>query len=115
MFAESIFYILISVTVCYAFYKWATINNNYFEKRNLKHLKPKFLFGNTIGLFMNRYRPADFVNSIYYRFPKEKCVQNSMKEFSEHDDVFVLFISISGWWDFSMSENRCILFVILAS
>lgn len=60
--------------MCYAFYKWATINNNYFEKRNLKHLKPNFLFGNTIGLFMNRYRPADYINSIYNRFPNEKFV-----------------------------------------
>lgn len=74
MFAEFIFYTLISATACYAFYKWATINNKYFAMRNLKHLKPRLLFGNTIGLFMNRYTPADYINSIYFRFPKEKFV-----------------------------------------
>lgn len=72
MLAEFIFYALISVTVSYAFYKWATTNSGYFRKRNLKHLNPNFLIGNTAGLFLNRYRPDDYLNWIYNSFPKEK-------------------------------------------
>lgn len=91
MFAELIFYTLIGVTVCYTFYKWATINNEYFTKRNLKHIKPRFLFGNTIGLFTNRYTPADYTNSIYVRFPKEKFVIFCIKSVKFNDDFESLY------------------------
>lgn len=69
---EFLFYTVISGILFYAFYKWATVNKEYFVKRKLRHLKPIFLFGNTIGLFLKRYTPADFQDTIYYRYPKEK-------------------------------------------
>lgn len=75
--ADLIFYTLIVIIigiVSYAFYKWATFNNDYFAKRNIKFCKPRFLIGNVLGLFFKRYIPADFSDMIYYQFPNEKCV-----------------------------------------
>lgn len=57
--------------LAYAFYKWAVINNDYFEKRNVKFMKPKFLVGNTGGLFMNRYTATEYAMMIYNAFPNE--------------------------------------------
>lgn len=83
MFAELVFYALICVTVSYAFYKWATMNNDYFKERNLKYLKPKFLVGNTLGLFLNRYEPFNYINKIYFR-----------KEFKneKYEDLFIFLV-----------------------
>lgn len=72
MITEYLFYMLVIGTLLYALYKWATANNDYFVKRKLKHLEPNFMFGNTTGLFLKRYTPADFIDSIYYRYPREK-------------------------------------------
>lgn len=65
-------YAIISGGFLYAFYKWAIANQDYFSKRNIKHLKPKFLVGNTAGLFMKRFRAPTFYDSMYYEFPNEK-------------------------------------------
>lgn len=54
-----------------AFYIWATLNNDYFLKRNLKFLKPKFLVGNTGGLFLNKYTATGFAQKLYQAFPDE--------------------------------------------
>lgn len=54
-----------------AFYKWATLNNNYFVERNLKHMKPKFLVGNTGGMFLNQYSAIAFTQKLYQAFPEE--------------------------------------------
>lgn len=72
MWSDFVFYAVFCGTAFYAFYKWATVNNEYFLKRNLKHLEPRFLIGNIFGLFLKRYTPPDFMDSIYYRFPREK-------------------------------------------
>lgn len=74
MILEFLFYLLVSGMLFYVIYKWATVNKEYFAKRQLKHLKPHFLFGNTTGLFLKRYTPADFIDTIYYRYPREKYV-----------------------------------------
>lgn len=58
----------------YQFYKWATENSDYFEKKQLKHLKANFLVGNTFGLFLKQYNLPEFFNSIYNRYPDEKFV-----------------------------------------
>lgn len=72
MLSELLFYTIISGTLFYLFYKWATVNKEYFVKRKLKHFEPKFLIGNMLGLFLKQHRPAEFMDSLYYRFPKEK-------------------------------------------
>ncbi|XP_037038784.1 probable cytochrome P450 9f2 [Bradysia coprophila] len=54
-----------------AFYKWATINNDYFEKRNMKFTKPTFLLGFTADFFFGRGTLAEFANKIYREFPNE--------------------------------------------
>lgn len=66
---------VISLTIAlYAFYKWATVNSDYFAKKNLKHLKLNFLVGNTAGLFLKQYNLPEFFDSIYNRYPDEKYV-----------------------------------------
>ena len=57
--------------IAFAFYKWATLNNDYFEIRNLKYMKPNFLVGNTGGLFFNRYTATGFAQKLYQAFPDE--------------------------------------------
>lgn len=75
MLSELIFYGLVGGTLFYAFYKWATKNREYFVKRNLKHLNPNFLIGNTTGLFLKQYTPSNFLDKLYYSYPKEKYIQ----------------------------------------
>lgn len=55
----------------WAFYKWATINNDYFEQRGVKYRKPTFLVGNTAGMFFQKYDAVDFANMIYNACPNE--------------------------------------------
>lgn len=55
----------------WAFYKWATLNNGYFEQHNIKHMKPKFLVGNTAAMFSNKLDANEFAQMIYSEFPDE--------------------------------------------
>lgn len=70
MLGEVVLFAALSL-IAYAFYKWATLNNDYFEKRNLKHMKPNFLIGNTAGLFFNKYTAVTFAQRLYQAFPDE--------------------------------------------
>lgn len=57
----------------YAFYKWATINNDYFEKRGVSYMKPTFLVGNNGGfLFLMKYTMTEFLNMFYTANPGYK-------------------------------------------
>lgn len=61
------------LALLYAFYKWATINNDFFEKRGVSYLKPTFLVGNNGGfLFLMRYTMAEFINMFYTANPGYK-------------------------------------------
>lgn len=55
----------------YAFYKWATLNDDYFEKRNIKHLKPKFLIGNTGEQYVKKATFYSFTEKLYNEFSNE--------------------------------------------
>lgn len=55
----------------YAFYKWATLNRDYFKQRGLKSMKPNLLFGNTGDLFFSKISAVDFVTKIYSQCPGE--------------------------------------------
>lgn len=55
----------------YSFYKWATLNNGYFEHRHIKYMKPRFLVGNTAGMFFNKYTAIEFSKWVYDAFPNE--------------------------------------------
>lgn len=66
------FLLLIAVSLfSFAFYKWATLYNDYFEKRNVKHLKPRFFVGNTGDQFLNKYTAPGFMQKLYQTFPNE--------------------------------------------
>lgn len=72
MLAELIFYVLLSGTLILAFFKWATLNRDYFAKRGIKHFPSKFLIGDTTALYTKRTNGAAFLEMIHHRFPKEK-------------------------------------------
>lgn len=66
------FEVVVLAVICilsYAFYKWATINNDYFKKRNLKYKKPHFLVGNTGGKYSNKYNAAEYSEMLYKAYP----------------------------------------------
>ena len=54
------------------FYYWATLNNDYFEKYEIKFVKPQFLLGTTGTLFLKKYAPNVFYTQLYNKFPNEK-------------------------------------------
>lgn len=70
MFGELVLVIAV-VLIVYSFYKWATLNGKYFEKRNIKYMKPTFLVGNTAAIFTNKYTAIEFASKLYNEFPNE--------------------------------------------
>lgn len=70
MLGEVLLFVALSL-IAFAFYKWATLNNDYFEKRNVKCTKPSFLFGNSGSLFLNKYTATEFAQKLYQAFPEE--------------------------------------------
>lgn len=56
------------------FIKWANKHHEYFAERKIRHVMPRFLVGNTFGLFAKKYRAHEFMQGLYNRFPNEKCV-----------------------------------------
>lgn len=58
--------------ILYAIYKWGTLTYDYWELRNVKYLKPKFLFGNTGAFMRGKFAMMDFSNFLYNSFPNEK-------------------------------------------
>lgn len=62
----------VTLLLSYAFYKWATLNNDYFERRKIKYSKPSFLIGTTGSAFFgNRDTAAEFAQKLYDAFPNE--------------------------------------------
>lgn len=58
--------------ILYGIYKYITLNNDYFQKLGIVHMKPTFLFGN-MGTFLFRKVTAyEFANEIHTTFPRQK-------------------------------------------
>lgn len=68
---SALFLLAIVALLFYAFYKWVTINNDFFKRRNIKYMKPKFLIGNNVGVYFNQYTAAEFSEKLYQEFPNE--------------------------------------------
>lgn len=71
MLSESLLMVGIGL-ISYAFYKWATLRNDYFVKRNLPFRKPAFLFGSITGLYSAKYTAPGFTQMVYNWFPNDK-------------------------------------------
>jgi cytochrome P450 family 9 len=56
----------------YAFYKWATANNDYFIKKGLKFAKPYFLLGSSTTFVTQHLSMPEYVSQLYNEFPNEK-------------------------------------------
>lgn len=64
MFVEILLFVIL---ISYVFYKWAISNNDYFERRKIKYMKPKFLFGSNEG----NITATEFAIKVYQAFPNE--------------------------------------------
>lgn len=73
MFAELLLTVAVAL-IAYAFYIWATINNEYFNRRGLKFVKPTLLLGETGKMFLSKITAVDLAKKVYDRFPKEPYV-----------------------------------------
>lgn len=62
----------IGVALLYIFYRWATVNNEYFKQRNIPNIPPTLLLGNTGAFLFARYRPNEYVQKLYNAFPDHK-------------------------------------------
>lgn len=61
-------------TLCATIYnlvKWATKNQNYFRKKNVKSLKPWPIIGNTGMMLFRRLSPPEFIQNLYNKHPEE--------------------------------------------
>lgn len=68
-------WLLVSVSLglaAWAFYKWATANNDYFAVRNVPFIKPTFFLGTTGPFLLKKYRSNEFADILYKTFPSEK-------------------------------------------
>lgn len=59
------------VFLAYAFYKWATLKNNYFRHRNVKYVKPTFLIGSSATNFSKNMTAPEYAQALYDQFPDE--------------------------------------------
>lgn len=58
-------------SLLYAFYKWATLYNDFFENRGIKYMKPNFFTGNAGDFFFNKITAIDHAHKLYQSFPGE--------------------------------------------
>lgn len=58
--------------VIFLVYKWATQNDDYFEKKGVPALKPTLFFGNSVDFFTKKVDLIEFVRKLYDDFPNEK-------------------------------------------
>lgn len=56
----------------YAFYKWATANNDYFKKKGIPFAKPTFLVGNSGKLLFRKASAQENIIEQYNNFPDAK-------------------------------------------
>ena len=60
------------IGAAYFFYKWATANNDYFEKKDIAFSKPVFLLGANSNMFINKRSLPEAVETWYNEFKNEK-------------------------------------------
>lgn len=60
------------VVMLFMIYKWITLNDDYFAKRNIPALKSQFFLGNMFDYKLGRHNPVEFLTNVYNRFPNEK-------------------------------------------
>lgn len=70
MFNEIVLFAAV-ILFAYAFYKWARLNDDYFERRNIKYVKSKFLFGNAGDILSSKYTEINCGRNLYNAFPDE--------------------------------------------
>lgn len=56
----------------YAFYKWATKNNDFFTRRGIQQMKPTFLVGNNGAFITQKMDATEYSLSLYEAFPNER-------------------------------------------
>lgn len=56
----------------YAFYKWATVDYDYFEKQGIPFLKPLPLLGSNFSIFFKKKPMVHSLMEIYLKHKHEK-------------------------------------------
>lgn len=65
-------FLLATITsLAFAFYKWATLHNNFFRQRNVKFAQPTFLLGSSATNFSKEISATDYARLLYDAFPDE--------------------------------------------
>lgn len=89
---DALLWIAISL-ILYGIYKYVTLNNDYFQKRGIVHMKPSFLFGNMGKFLFRRATPYEFANEIYTTFPRQKLVKSSRTEIPANFANFIFNVT----------------------
>lgn len=66
--------LVLGLLIGIAFYRWATANSDYFVKRGLPYIRPKFLMGTTGSMLMKLYHMDDWMRWLYNAYPTARCV-----------------------------------------
>lgn len=62
---------ILMVLVSALFYVWLNHKLDYFRKRGIPFLKPRWLMGETVEVLFHRYSPHEFAVKLYKSFPNE--------------------------------------------
>lgn len=66
--------------VLYLIYKLVTANNDYFEKKGIPYLKPKFLIGSRSDLILRNKSMPQVIKEWYDAFPNDKYLRIYLKK-----------------------------------
>lgn len=58
--------------IIYSFYKYVTRNNDYFKKRGIPFIKPKFLIGSSAEFFFKKITLSELMRRLYNSYPSER-------------------------------------------
>lgn len=66
--------------VLYLIYKLVTANNDYFEKKGIPYMKPKFLVGSRSDLLLRNKSMPQVIQEWYEAFPHDKYLREVLFE-----------------------------------
>ena len=63
---------IITINLLIFAYKWFTVNNDYFQQKNVPYAKRSLIFGNLGPLVLKKETPAEFMKKIYKHYENAK-------------------------------------------
>lgn len=65
-------YLFIAIAIVFALYKWLTKNDDFFLKKGVQFDKPTPIFGNFLGLLLQKDTMIDILQRGYGKYKKSK-------------------------------------------